>query len=566
MSFEAPSCLFSVNLASMTLRLGRRRTAQKNPNFMILFPIRKTVFLILLLPSQLLKAETITAPMQIDFPLLRQVVVSQLFKSESASTELLHDPTGCSEIVLSDPKLSELNRYLQIETRFSAKLAVNMLGRCTPLLNWNGFAQIIAEPVIKTGNPRMVYLQVVDSHLADTNNERLTSGPLWNQARKHIHPLFDRFRLDLAPSINELKAFLPLFLPQHSHTQLNNTLDSLHLDNLQVVTNGIRSDLMFYLETSDLPKKRERPLTEQEQLEWRQKWQSMDALLTHAIKQYAAATEFTQLRLALFDILLDARYQLQEALQQDQGDDPVRHWFIDSWSKLIPVLRQITAENPQHATLSLMTLLTASDALQALDRLSPAFGLDISIDGLRRLARLLNASPEIDPLQYNEALDPELLRLFQLTPPADNSSQHKINLWPLNTAMASVSRPLNNWVPASEELDSYLQQIRELLINTASGIVSRSVLTAVQQDIFKKLVLSTAWQESCWRQYIVSGNKIVPLQSSTGDTGIMQINERVWRGFVDATNDLSENEKAALFRDNARQFYRVPGQDKSGEQ
>lgn len=37
----------------------------------------------------------------------------------------------------------------------------------------------------------------------------------------------------------------------------------------------------------------------------------------------------------------------------------------------------------------------------------------------------------------------------------------------------------------------------------------------------------------CWRQYVVKDDKIVPLRSSSGDVGIMQVNERVWRGFYD---------------------------------
>jgi hypothetical protein len=41
-------------------------------------------------------------------------------------------------------------------------------------------------------------------------------------------------------------------------------------------------------------------------------------LLTFTIKHYAEATELQELRQTLLDILLDSRYQLQEALQQDQ--------------------------------------------------------------------------------------------------------------------------------------------------------------------------------------------------------------------------------------------------------
>ena len=45
------------------------------------------------------------------------------------------------------------------------------------------------------------------------------------------------------------------------------------------------------------------------------------------------------------------------------------------------------------------------------------------------------------------------------------------------------------------------------------------------------MMLTTAWQESCWRQYIVKGRKIEPLISESGDVGMLQINMRVWRGF-----------------------------------
>jgi hypothetical protein len=259
----------------------------------------------------------------------------------------------------------------------------------------------------------------------------------------------------------------------------------------------------------------------------------MDALLTHTIKLYAEATELKDLRLALFDILLDARHQLQEALQQDQSDDPVRHWFINSWSQLAPVLKQISAENPKHATLSLMTLITATDALHTLDKLGPAFGLDISIDGLRRLARMLNNAQVDDPLKYDEALDPELLRLFQFNSGSDKGRHSMMNLWPISSAFAANNRPLNRWIPDTKELGDYLIGVRKLLLKTAKQSMAKSDLTSAQQDIFKKLVMATAWQESCWRQYQVKKDKIVPISSSTGDTGIMQVNEKVWRGFVD---------------------------------
>lgn len=490
-----------------------------------------------LLPVQFVQAEAVTVPLKVGFPLLRQLVVAQLFNNESVSTELLNDPDGCSEIVLSDPKFSEFDRYLRINSRLSAKLAVKVMNQCQPLLAWHGYIQIISNPVIKTNNPQQIYLQVIDSALTSQDNERLTSGTLWEQASRLVHPLFDRFHLDLRPSIDELKNFLPLFLPNHSQEQLDHTLASLHLARMQVAADGIHSELVFDVATITEPQQPEQALTHQEQLQWQHKWQSMDALLTHTIKHYAAVTQLENLRLALFDILIDARYGLQDALQQDQADDPVRHWFINSWTQLIPVMKQISEENPKYATLALMTMVTATDALQALDKLGPTIGLDISIDGLRRLARMLNHNDEIDPLKYDETIDLELRRLFQfqlqLEPENDYHGQPILKFWPIRAAMAANDRQLDNWVPAPQELDDYLSRIRALLFNSARQTAAGSRLTTQQQAVFRELLLATAWQESCWRQYVVKNNKVVPISSATGDTGIMQINERVWRGFVD---------------------------------
>lgn len=491
--------------------------------------------LFLWLPVQSLQAETIAVPLKVDFPLLRQLVVSQLFRGESASLQLLNDPNGCNEIVLSDPDFTEKNSHLRINSRLRAKLAVNTTDRCMPLLAWEGHIEIISDPFIKADHPYQIFLKVVDSQLIGQDNEPLTSGILWDKVKSRVHPVFDQLRLDLRPSVRELKHFLPMFLPRHSQGQLDKMLVSMQLEHMRVTVDGIKSELMFDVPALSGEQPSEDVLSRQEQSQWQQRWQSMDALLTYTIKHFAAATHLESLRLTLLDILLDARYRLQSALQEDRADDPVRRWFINSWAQLIPVVRQISAENPEYATLSLMTLLTATDALKALDKLGPSFGLDISINGLRRLARMLDEYSDVDPLNYDEMIDPELQRLFQLrlNPVNDIQSGPIFNFWPIRSAIAADMRQLNNWVPDSHELNDYLARVRQLLVHSARQTIEKSKLTPQQQSVFKKLILATAWQESCWRQYIVKKKKIVPLQSSSGDTGIMQINETVWRGFVD---------------------------------
>jgi soluble lytic murein transglycosylase-like protein len=60
--------------------------------------------------------------------------------------------------------------------------------------------------------------------------------------------------------------------------------------------------------------------------------------------------------------------------------------------------------------------------------------------------------------------------------------------------------------------------------------------------------LATAWQESCWRQFVRAGDKIRCLRSyNQTSVGLMQINERVWRGIYSRQKlrwDIAYNAKA----------------------
>ena len=75
--------------------------------------------------------------------------------------------------------------------------------------------------------------------------------------------------------------------------------------------------------------------------------------------------------------------------------------------------------------------------------------------------------------------------------------------------------------------------VEQLLKKTAATTVRNTGLDPPLVTLYQRLVLATGWQESCWRQYVVRQKKIVPLRSNTGDIGLMQLNEKVWRGFYD---------------------------------
>ena len=191
------------------------------------------------------------------------------------------------------------------------------------------------------------------------------------------------------------------------------------------------------------------------------------------------------------------------------------------------------ADNLGQEHLLLISVIAATDALAALDQLGPTIGLDISADGLRRLARIVNGDAGTELMEYSGELDPQLRRLLEeslrATPPV---SVRKLNFSLFPQAVAADMGRLNNWAPQRDDLAEYLPQVAALLETSASEAITDQNFDPVYAELFRRLVLATAWQESCWRHYVISDDrKLVPLRSASGDVGLMQVNERVWRGF-----------------------------------
>jgi len=101
-----------------------------------------------------------------------------------------------------------------------------------------------------------------------------------------------------------------------------------------------------------------------------------------------------------------------------------------------------------------------------------------------------------------------------------------------HAAEADFSK-LNEWLPDDRELQDYLEQVRDLLADAQSKVLQKSKLAPEFHGLYRQIMLTTAWQESCWRQFVRKGPKLAPLSSTTGDVGLMQVNRNVWRGLYD---------------------------------
>jgi hypothetical protein len=300
-----------------------------------------------------------------------------------------------------------------------------------------------------------------------------------------------------------------------------------------------------------------------------------DAFLTFIVKHAALDSDDSPLGAELLAALIDSRYDIVEvlALAEPDARDPVPELFRKAWARLAPILRELEGDLPGSAALRYLALVAAGDALLAIDGLGPGSGLDISADGLRRLARMVAPEEEADPLDYAPVVDAELREQFGFgppllqpaeppavpaqppttvpstrTPPPPTSSAEpsmpsrwlaRVLEWLVASAEAAgepsseFDKRLRNWAPTREDLDEYLPIVQKVLHSAADDALSKKPVEAPYSRIFRPLMLATAWKESCWRQFIRRGGKVVPMQSSAGAVGIMQINPRVWRGFYD---------------------------------
>jgi hypothetical protein len=104
---------------------------------------------------------------------------------------------------------------------------------------------------------------------------------------------------------------------------------------------------------------------------------------------------------------------------------------------------------------------------------------------------------------------------------------------PASRHMRALGSSLRRAVVSDENALVYHDRMSELLDLSARRTLGAEQIPARYHTTYRRLVKSVAWQESCWRQFVLKNGRVTWLESSTGDIGLMQVNRRVWRGFYD---------------------------------
>ncbi len=485
-------------------------------------------------------ANTVRVPVHFDTEFLASLVQDLVYTDAGGTARVWADASGCNALTLSTPEVSADDTGVRVLSEGQGRIGKPVGVNCLLPIEWEGLVEVVEQPRVSADGAAIEF-EITDSNLYRKDRQPGLQTTIWKWVKEHAHPRMRRIRIDLKPALDELRYLIPGFLPAGSETDARQLVDSLHLSSVATSDSGVSAVLEFQAQPVPAPDRviSESPLTEQELLAVKISWRRWDAFLTFIIKHTALATQNPDHRGELLDILLDARHTLLDALTTDdvRDRDPVRELFLSAWPRLAPVMRGIGSDLSAERSLQFLSFIAAADALNALDQLTPVTGLEVSTDALRRMARMMLPTAQEDPLDYSERIDPELREAFEFRQPPvppgpPDPGPRTLRTQPFVTVAAVPSR-VADWIPKTGELPVYLSRVRTLLHDTVNDTLRAKPLEARYHDLFRALVLATAWQETCWRQFVVEKGKIRPMRSGAGAVGIMQVVPTVWRGFYD---------------------------------
>ena len=342
--------------------------------------------------AQTAAAEPYNIPIQLDYGLIKKAVVSQLFTGEGGAAEVWRDKHKCSYLKLFNPRISGENGQLKLLNDVQAQLGKGFGGQCITIVAWEGALETLQQPTL-SADQSVLSLPVTKANAYDSGGRQLGIAQLQDLILKVAAPKLADLKLDLNQSRGDIERTLSKYLPKENEGKIKQVLSTLKFGGAEANDDGIKLNLAFDAPLKMAKPKPEAPFTEAEQKQWQANWQEWDGFLSKAINQAASETQSPELRNTLTGILAESRSAFQAGLksQSPGSSDPVRVFFTQTWQKLAPQLKTLAKELPEVEALRYLTFIAATDVMYELENIGAPFGLEISSDGLRRIARMLMA-------------------------------------------------------------------------------------------------------------------------------------------------------------------------------
>jgi len=546
--------------------------------------------MILMLGSVLLApksacGETITFPMQLDYPFLKTLVTHTAF-TDPGQTMIISDPANdCQRISLSNPSFAGENNLLRVEVAVHLKGGALMGGNCLFPMEWDGYLLVHMKPSINPDNWQLS-LNPVKSVLLDRNHRPDTSlvGNLWNLFKAPVLARMGNIRIEVNESIAQVKPFLLCAVPETDHPRVIAMLESLRPGEIVADPEVLKIQALMDVETIPSVSMPPAPaaLTPDEIDAFIEICETWDSFLVQTLMSLADMPLTADERETLLTVLLDTRYRFVAELEAEapaSSGDFVREQFVDAWERLSPTLKKYLARDmsnslPNHVSgqpssnsWGFLAFFAASDALATLYKLGPVFNIEISENGFIRLARMLSEN-KTKSLQYSHLLDPDLRKLLGMAPPPEITG-HDFNeelleqeimdpepeiaptsmntrqlimaglynaltpgkCWAGKSGFHPTLKEMRAWLVTRDNVESHLNKTKALLKAATLENLKKNSIPEKYHQVFQKAVYATAWQETCFRQFIVDKKKLTYIRSyNNTSVGMMQIHERVWRG------------------------------------
>jgi hypothetical protein len=495
-------------------------------------------------------------------PLLRSLIAQQAYPLPGEKASLYNTAQGCNQIVLSSPQLTEERGYLRFQTKVQLKWGTPVMESCLTPLTWEGSVILWQRPRINS--QWQLSFETVDSAVLNLNNQPIKAVDLlWDLIKDHVHQYLNKINVNLAPPVTDLKTCLLPMFDQHHQNMARRFFASMRPDVPVLQPEGLRINILTEI---DLPRqnKTSEPapyLTQQHYSRVIELWHTWDNFLILQLKQFTHDPLSATDRSILLDTMLTVRYEFTDAIKEDRLTNHfIRDQFLWGWKQLSPVFRNHLSNDSRTNPLGYLAFFTASDALQVLDRFGPAVGIEMSADGFRRLAGLISSNPLDTNLPGNET-DQQLRKVLGLDPlpdapllrdspfpvptteDGDPSSWLQPVLWrnlallfTPTEALANETNPkyqteIKQWTAELIPASVLLPKVHNLLQTAANREQNKQQFLTGAAGWFEKMIVASAWQESCFRQFHINNKTITYLLSSNKTAvGIMQVNEQIWRG------------------------------------
>lgn len=352
-------------------------------------------FLGLLLANGAASAQSFTLPLQLDYSLIKKLLVSQLYTGNEQSVKVWHDKHDCSHLTLSNPQIGGQDGQLRMQNHVAAQFGTEFGGQCVTVLKWIGELETFQQPTL-SADGSVLNLPVTKVTAYDGQGRPLEIAKLQDLLRKVAEPKLAALAIDLKKSQADIERTLGQYVSPAYAADIKPTVESLKFASATANDHNIAVSFSFDAPTKvSLPSKAA-ALTASEEKQSQQLWQQWHSFLTKTMEQASKDSDSKELRSSLKTILASSERAFHAGLKDHDanGEDPVRVFFTETWDNLSPVLRTLAKQLPEAQALQYLTFIAATDVMYELDAIGSPFGLSISSDGLRNLVRILIAGKQ----------------------------------------------------------------------------------------------------------------------------------------------------------------------------